>query len=113
LLSIPTDPDFSSLNLAMAVQILTYELRLAGLQAPEPQPEPDSPPATAGELEYFYEHLEQVLHASGFLDPDNPRLLMRRLRRLFVKAEPDKNEINILRGILTALNPANPDGKGE
>jgi len=113
LLSIPTDPDFSSLNLAMAVQILTYELRLAGLQAPESQQEPDSPPATAGELEYFYEHLEQVLHASGFLDPDNPRLLMRRLRRLFVKAEPDKNEINILRGILTALNPASPDGKGE
>ena len=114
LLSIPTDPDFSSLNLAMAVQILTYELRLAGQQALQaPQAQPDSPPATAGELEYFYEHLEQVLHASGFLDPDNPRLLMRRLRRLFVKAEPDKNEINILRGILTALNPANPDGKGE
>jgi tRNA C32,U32 (ribose-2'-O)-methylase TrmJ len=97
----------------MAVQILTYELRLAGLQAAESQPEPDSPPATAGELEYFYEHLEQVLHASGFLDPDNPRLLMRRLRRLFVKAEPDKNEINILRGMLTALDPASPNGKGE
>jgi len=113
LLSIPVDPDFSSLNLAMAVQILTYELRLACMQTPTPQPEPDSPPATAEELEFFYEHLEQVLRSSGFLDPDNPRLLMRRLRRLFVKAEPDKNEINILRGILTALNPASPAGKGE
>ena len=113
LLTIPTDPDFSSLNLAMAVQILTYELRLASMQTPEQPAEPDSPAATAEELEFFYEHLEQVLHSSGFLDPDNPRLLMRRLRRLFVKAEPDKNEINILRGILTALNPAGPDGKGE
>jgi len=113
LLGIPTNPDFSSLNLAMAVQILSYEIRLARLAAPESQPEPDSPPATAGELEYFYEHLEQVLNDSGFLDPDNPRLLMRRLRRLFVKAEPDKNEINILRGILTALNPENQDGAGE
>jgi tRNA (cytidine32/uridine32-2'-O)-methyltransferase len=97
----------------MAVQILTYELRLAALEAPEVQPEPDSPPATAEDLEFFYEHLEQVLHASGFLDPDNPRLLMRRLRRLYVKAEPDKNEINILRGILTALSPVKPDGSGE
>jgi tRNA (cytidine32/uridine32-2'-O)-methyltransferase len=114
LLSIPTDPDFSSLNLAMAVQILTYELRLAALEAPpEVQPEPDSPPATAEELEFFYEHLEQVLQASGFLDPDNPRLLMRRLRRLYVKAEPDKNEINILRGILTALSPVKPGGPDE
>jgi TrmH family RNA methyltransferase len=113
LLGIPTDPDFSSLNLAMAVQILSYEIRLARLAAPEPQPEPDSPPATAGELEYFYAHLEQVLNSSGFLDPDNPRLLMRRLRRLFVKAEPDKNEINILRGILTALDPQKQDRTGQ
>jgi len=109
LLNIPTNPDFSSLNLAMAVQILSYELRLAASQVPQRQQEPDSPPATAAELEYFYEHLEQVLHSSGFLDPDKPRLLMRRLRRLFVKAEPDKNEINILRGILTALDPAKAD----
>lgn len=113
LLSIPTDPDFSSLNLAMAVQILTYETRLALMQAPQARAEPDSPPATAEEMEFFYEHLEQVLHASGFLDPDNPRLLMRRLRRLYIKAEPDKNEINILRGILSALNPAKPHRPGK
>jgi TrmH family RNA methyltransferase len=105
LLTIPTDPNFSSLNIAMAVQIICYELRL--LQHDEPDvSEPESPPATAEELEHFYRHLETVLTDSGFLDPDKPRLLMRRLRRLFIKAEPDKNEINILRGILNALEPA-------
>lgn len=103
LLSIPVDPDFSSLNLAMAVQILTYELRLARVAPPQDVSPPESPPATAEEQEYFYEHLEKVLQDIGFLDPKSPRFLMRRLRRLFVKAEPDKNEINILRGILTAV----------
>ncbi len=104
LLTIPTDPAFSSLNIAMAVQIICYELRLLLHDAPD-MPEPESPPATAEEFEHFYNHLETVLTDSGFLDPDKPRLLMRRLRRLFVKAEPDKNEINILRGILTSLDP--------
>ena len=65
--------------------------------------EPDAPLATSDELENFYAHLEQVLSDSGFLDPDNPRHLMRRLRRLFIRARPDKNEVNILRGILTAV----------
>ncbi len=109
LLTIPTDPDFSSLNIAMAVQIICYELRL--LQHEESQAvDPESPPATGEEIEHFYTHLETVLTDSGFLDPDKPRLLMRRLRRLFVKAEPDKNEINILRGILTALEPSKNSG---
>lgn len=102
LLNIPTDPHFSSLNIAMAVQVICYELRLAQRERPDPV-EPEIPPATAGEMEYFYRHLETVLTDSGFLDPENPRTLMRRLRRLYVKAEPDKNEINILRGILTAF----------
>ena len=66
---------------------------------------PDVPLASGEELEYCYAHLEQVLTVSGFLDPDNPRVLMRRLRRLFLKAEPDRNEINILRGILASLDP--------
>lgn len=104
LLTIPTDPGFSSLNIAMAVKVICYEIRLATLQAAEPR-ETGVPPATAEEMEYFYEHLEAVLAASGFLDRDNPRNLMRRLRRLCIKAEPDKNEINILRGILTSLDP--------
>lgn len=106
LLTIPTEPGFSSLNLAMAVQVLAYELRVASMTQDEPGPEPESPPATSAEREDLYAHLEQVLLRSGFLDPDNPRLLMRRLRRLFVKAELDQNEVNILRGMLAALDPA-------
>ena len=102
LLSIPADPEFSSLNLAMAVQVICYELRLATLPAPAVEP-PEIPPATAEEMEHFYRHLEAVLTESGFLDPDNPRTLMRRLRRLFIKSSPDQNEVNILRGILTAF----------
>lgn len=112
LLTIPTDPDFSSLNIAMAVQIICYELHLIRHVTPEP-PLPDVPPATGEEFEHFYNHLEAVLTDSGFLDPNKPRLLMRRLRRLFVKAEPDKNEINILRGILTALQPDKSKGNGK
>jgi tRNA (cytidine32/uridine32-2'-O)-methyltransferase len=106
LLSIPADPAFSSLNLAMAVQILCYELRLAGTSATPAAPERDVPLARSEDLERFYVHLEQVLTGSGFLDPENPRFLMRRLRRLFARAEPDQNEINILRGILASLEPA-------
>ena len=102
LLSIPADPGFSSLNLAMAVQVICYELRLATLPAPVVEL-PEIPPATTEEMEHFYRHLEAVLTRSGFLDPDNPRTLMRRLRRLFIKSAPDRNEINILRGILTAF----------
>jgi TrmH family RNA methyltransferase len=103
LLTIPTDPAFSSLNLAMAVQVITYELRLAGRDGAPEAPEPEAPAATSEEMELFYAHLEQVLLETRFLDPDNPRHLMRRLRRLFVRAAPDKNEINILRGILSAV----------
>jgi TrmH family RNA methyltransferase len=103
LLTIPANPDFSSLNLAMAVQVITYELRLASETDVPDGKEPDVPPATNDELEYFYAHLEQVLTDINFLNPDNPRTLMRRLRRLFIRAHPDKNEVNILRGILTAV----------
>jgi len=105
LLTIPTDPAFSSLNIAMAVQVICYELRLVAAESPAPA-EPEAPPATGEELEHFYVHLEDVLTRTGFLNPEQPRHLMRRLRRLFTKAEPDKNEINILRGILTAVAPA-------
>ena len=102
LLSIPANPDFSSLNLAMAVQVVTYELR-AAMADKQPEYEPDAPLATSEELEHFYAHLEDVLLDVKFLDPDNPRHLMRRLRRMFVRARPDQNEVNILRGILTAV----------
>ena len=102
LLTIPTNPAFSSLNLAMAVQVITYEIRAAQSEK-YPEYESDVPPATSGEMEHFYEHLERVLTDVQFLDPDNPRHLMRRLRRLFIRAQPDKNEVNILRGILAAI----------
>jgi tRNA C32,U32 (ribose-2'-O)-methylase TrmJ len=64
-------------------------------------------------MEYFYRHLESVLTDTGFLDPENPRTLMRRLRRLYHKAEPDQNEINILRGILTAFERSAAKGGDE
>jgi len=105
LVRIPSNPDYGSLNLAAAVQIICYEV----LVAHRAQMETDSvvskaeyEPAAADELERFYEHLERVLLQIGFLNPDNPRLLMRRLRRLYNRARPDENEVNILRGILSA-----------
>ena len=109
LLTIPTVPGFSSLNLAMAVQVLAYEIRVASMSDEALSEEAESRPATGAELENFYAHLEQVLTRSGFLDPENPRLLMRRLHRLFAKAEPDHNEVNILRGILASLDPEQPE----
>lgn len=102
LLTIPANPDFSSLNLAMAVQVLTYELQAAHAEKPAGYTA-ETPLATSRDLELFYEHLERVLTDLRFLDPDNPRHLMRRLRRLFIRARPDQNEVNILRGILTAV----------
>ncbi len=103
--AIPADPDYSSLNLAAAVQILAYELLLAGIENRHKADadEAGSPVATQDEMLHFYRHLEQVLVEIDFLDPSNPRFLMRRLKRLFSRAGPDKNEINILRGILTAV----------
>lgn len=112
LLHIPADPQFSSLNLAMAVQVLCYELRLAQHGDERAAPEAEVRLATGEELQQFYTHLEQVLIRSGFLDPANPRHLMRRLRRLFVRAAPDQNEINILRGIFASLDPDARGGDG-
>lgn len=102
LLSIPTNPAFSSLNLAMAVQVVTYEIRSQQSDKP-PVFESEVPPATSGSTEHFYAELERLLLEVGFLDPENPRHLMRRLRRLFVRADLDQNEINILNGILTTI----------
>lgn len=102
LLHIPTNPEYASLNLAAAVQVIAYELRMAMQQGPVMAPD-STPLASFRERELFYGHLEEVLTELQFLDPDNPRHLMRRLRRLFNRAELDQNEINILRGILTAV----------
>lgn len=102
LVTIPANPEYASLNLAAAVQVLAYELILArGTTAAAAENE--VPLATADEMERLYEHLEQAALETGFLDPENPKHLMRRLRRLFNRAQPDQNELNILRGLLTAL----------
>lgn len=106
LVTIPTDPGFSSLNLACAVQIMAYELFLAQGRAAPPEPADPAapePPADSADVERFYRHLEQVLVEIDFLDPQHPRKLMRRLIRLFSRVRLEVNEVNILRGILTAI----------
>jgi len=104
LVRIPTNPAYGSLNLASALQILCYEIRIAHMESePVPAAHDVQRAATADDMERFYVHLEQTLTELDFLDPDNPRQLMRRLRRLFNRARPDDNEMNILRGILTAV----------
>ncbi|MDI5935349.1 tRNA (cytosine(32)/uridine(32)-2'-O)-methyltransferase TrmJ [Halomonas kalidii] len=102
---IPANPDFSSLNLATAVQVLAYECRLAWLaqqEAPAPDTEPAQPLASHEELEHYFAHLERTLIAIGFHDPAQPRQLMARLRRLTLRSRPERMELNILRGILSA-----------
>lgn len=101
LVQIPANPEYPSLNVAAAVQVIAYELKVAsGDQMNAAETQTDY--ATAKQMEQFYEHLEETLVHLEFLDPKNPKHLMRRLRRLFGRARPDQNEINILRGILTA-----------
>jgi tRNA (cytidine32/uridine32-2'-O)-methyltransferase len=142
---IPADDEYSSLNLAAAVMVLSYEVRLAMLQRDqgyqrsgpelEPAADPESPEphpadgeeaywdivkATSEQMEYFYTHLEQVMVDLKFHDPENPRLLMTRMRRLFNRIRPDRMELSILRGLLTYVEfaiakadnskaPATPD----
>lgn len=106
LVTIPTDPEFASLNLACAVQVVAYEIYRAELvssAAPAAVADLDEPRASQGEVERFYQHLEQAMIETGFLDPQNPRLLMRRLMRLFNRVDLTVNEVNILRGILTSF----------
>ena len=109
LVQIPTNPEYGSLNLASAVQIIGYEILVAQRQATGSSAGQDMPehvPVAAEELERYFEHLESVLVRLDFLDPKNPRKLMRRLRRLYNRARPDENEINILRGVLSATEQA-------
>jgi TrmH family RNA methyltransferase len=102
LVSIPTNPGYSSLNLAMSVQVLAYELYLAagtGATAPSPEQRAVAPAQT---LEAFHRHLAQALGDLGFADPAQSEKLLRRLRRLLNRARPDTVELNILHGILSA-----------
>ncbi|MCF7978213.1 MAG: TrmJ/YjtD family RNA methyltransferase [Chromatiaceae bacterium] len=121
---IATNPDYSSLNIAAAAQVFAYELRRTALQWQAEAQIPPRPPgqdpalelsrderdergeradlATADEMAGFYAHLEQTLAQIGFADPAQSGTLRRRLRRLFNRARPDRTELNILRGILSA-----------
>ncbi len=107
LMRIPTSEDYSSLNLGSAVQVLAYELMvesgIAPLKRGIGQGSRLYPLASAEEMEGLFHHIEETIIATGFLDPENPRQVMRRLRRLFNRAEVDHNEINILRGILASM----------
>ncbi len=109
ILQIPTNPEFSSLNVASAVQILCYEFiqLLQSDAADKIDAESDDKGktrlATADEMTYFYDHLEQGMIDVGFLNPQQPRKLMRRLKSLFNRAHLDENEVSILRGFLAAV----------
>jgi tRNA (cytidine32/uridine32-2'-O)-methyltransferase len=103
-LHVPTAEAYSSLNLAMAVQIVCYELRMLQAQPELPRSEDDqwdTPFTSVENMERFYVHLEQTLTDIEFLDPAAPRQLMSRLRRLYSRVRLDEMELNILRGILT------------
>lgn len=101
LVRIPSNPAYSSLNLAMSVQLLTYELFVAR-ERPAGQQQWEAPPAEAAELEHLYAHFARVFEEIEFADRTG--YLMARLRRLFNRTGLDKNEINLLRGILSAVS---------
>jgi tRNA (cytidine32/uridine32-2'-O)-methyltransferase len=111
---IPANPDYSSLNLAAAVQVLAYEWRVAALGAglldagrrepahdPGPAPDADDRPASHAEMESFFAHLGTFLDAIDFHKGKAPDVVTQRLRRLFLRAQPDPRELRILRGILS------------
>lgn len=114
--AIQANPEYSSLNLAMAVQIIAYEVRIAWLathnegQEMEKTAEDEVYPLV-DDLERFYVHLEKALSNSGFIRPTHPGQVMSRLRRLFTRARPESQELNILRGMLTSLEQHNKSGK--
>ena len=102
---IPTNPDFSSLNVASAIQVICYEIFSRQPEADnvsKPTDESDLP-ASSDDVERYFEHLQRVLQSTEFLDPQQPGLIMQRLRRLYLRSELTRNEINILRGMLSAI----------
>jgi tRNA (cytidine32/uridine32-2'-O)-methyltransferase len=115
---IPANPDYSSLNLAMAVQALSYEIRmqwlegqadnakgqaLSSLAPADSSIEPIDYPR-ADDLERFFVHLEQTLGETGFIIKQHPGQVMAKLRRMFARARPEEAELNILRGMLTSID---------
>lgn len=100
---IAANPEYSSLNLAMAVQIITYEVRMAWLASQQADvPEPVAYPTTE-QMSSFYQHLEDTLNQTGFIIKQHPGIVMTKLKRLFNRARLEEAEYNILRGILTSV----------
>lgn len=102
---IPTDPETSSLNLAAAVQVVCYELLMAASEKELPPP-PRFPLATFDDVENFYQHLEKTLTEIRFLNPENPKRLMTRIRRMFTRIRLEREEVQILRGVLKMISRA-------
>lgn len=102
---VPANPEYSSLNLAMAVQLLSYEVRMAYLSVEQSQSraQQEEEYPRHQELELFYEHLEKVITQTEFISAQQPGQVMNKLRRMFTRARPEAQEINILRGILTSV----------
>ena len=105
---IPANPDYSSLNLAMSVQVLSYEIRMSMLSTQNSSLKLDHQDIIEypkdEDIERFYQHLEQTLLQTGFINPNHPGQIMGRLRRLFTRARIEQQELNILRGILTSVD---------
>lgn len=102
---IPANPEYSSLNLAAAVQTLCYEVRMAWLEKDAFPPVENDYPLNE-DLERFYQHLEQTLTGTNFIVKNHPGMVMTKLRRLFNRARPESQELNILRGILSSIDKA-------
>lgn len=100
---IPTNPNFSSLNIAQAVQLIAYEIKIAQKKHIKPT-NTKIELATIEEIQNFYQHLQKILLAVKFLNPKNEISVMAKLKRLFNRAQLEKNEVSILRGILTTIN---------
>nr|VUD28674.1 tRNA:Cm32/Um32 methyltransferase [Raoultella sp. NCTC 9187] len=106
--AIAANPEYSSLNLAMAVQVIAYEVRMAWLatqdqEQPQVEQQEETPYPLVDDLERFYGHLEQTLLATGFIRASHPGQVMNKLRRLFTRARPESQELNILRGMLASI----------
>lgn len=104
---IPSNPEYSSLNLCAAVQVIAYELRMAILAEKGDLPlreEWDEPLADSADVDRMIQHLERTMTSTGFHDPENPRQTMTRLRRLFNRIRPDTSETSILRGFLSSVD---------
>jgi TrmH family RNA methyltransferase len=102
LVHIPSNPEYSSLNVAMAAQVLSYEILMASKSNAADENPVELPHLSSSQMSNFHEHLQQTLLDIGFIDERQSEKLMLRLKRFFFRANPSEDEMNILRGILSA-----------